>query len=126
MSRAANRINQRVVNPAMARMAGSRYWYMALLHHVGRRSGKTYATPLVAMRAADGFVIALPYGTTVDWLRNFQAAGRAQLQLRGHTYEVADPVIVDPAKALPQLSVTNRYLVRLIGAKEFVKLTRLP
>ena len=106
----------------MARIAGTTYWYTALLRHTGRKSGKSYATPLMAMRTSDGFLIALPYGTAVDWLRNLQAAGRAPLQLRGRTYEVADPVIVDPATALPQLSATMRNTMRWFGPKNYVKL----
>jgi deazaflavin-dependent oxidoreductase (nitroreductase family) len=101
----------------MARIAGSKYWYTALLRHTGRRSGKSYATPLMAMRVFDGFLFALPYGTNVDWLRNVQVAGRASLQLRGQTYEVADPVIVDPA--------TMRTAVRWFGVKDYLKLKRV-
>jgi len=76
VSRSVSRFNQRVINPIMAGMAGCRYWYTALLRHTGRRSGKGYATPLMAMRVSDGFLIALPYGTNVDWPRNVQATGR--------------------------------------------------
>jgi deazaflavin-dependent oxidoreductase (nitroreductase family) len=124
MSQIGSRFNQRVINPFMARMAGSKYWYTALLRHTGRRSGKSYATPLMAMRVHDGFLIALPYGTNVDWLRNVQVAGRASLQLRGQTYEVADPVIVDPATALPQLSAAMRNAIRWLGVKNYLKLRR--
>ena len=125
MSRTVSRFSQRVVNPVMTRMAGSRYWYTALLRHTGRRSGKSYTTPLMAMRTSDGFVIALPYGTNVDWLRNVQAAGRAPLQLRGGVYEVADPVIVDAATALPQLSAAMRNAMRWSGVKSYVKLKKM-
>jgi deazaflavin-dependent oxidoreductase (nitroreductase family) len=117
-----SRFSQRVINPVMARLAGCRYWYTALLRHSGRRSGKSYATPLMVMRASDGFLIALPYGTNVDWLRNVQAAGRAPLQLRGRVYEVADPVIADPATALPQLSAVMRNTMRWFDVKSYVKL----
>ena len=123
MSRTVSRFNQRVINPVMARMAGTRYWYTALLRHTGRRSGKSYATPLMAMRVSGGFLIALPYGTSVDWLRNVQAAGRAPLQLRGQTYVVADPVIVEPPTALPQLSAAMRNTMRWFDVKNYVELT---
>lgn len=122
----ARRFRSRVANPAMARIAGRRYWYMALLHHTGRRSGKSYATPLTPMRVSDGFLIALPFGSSVDWLRNLQSARRATLQLRGHTFEVGEPLLTDAATALPQLPVLTRTLSRWIGPKEFVKLKRLP
>jgi len=76
----------------------------------------------MAMRTSDGFLIALPYGTNVDWLRNVQAAGRAPQQLRGGVYEVANPVIVDAATALPQLSAAMRNAMRWSGVKSYVKL----
>jgi deazaflavin-dependent oxidoreductase (nitroreductase family) len=119
------RFRNRVVNPAMARIAGRRYWYTALLHHTGRRSGKTYATPLTPMRVSDGLLIALPFGSSVDWLRNLQSTGRATLQLRGDTFEVGEPVLTDAATALQQLPVITRTLSRWIGANDFVKLKRL-
>jgi deazaflavin-dependent oxidoreductase (nitroreductase family) len=126
VSRTVSQFGQHVLNPIMAHMAGSRFWYTALLRHTGRRSGNSYATPLMAMRVSDGFLVALPYGTNVDWLRNLQAAGRAPLQLRGQTYEIGDPVIVDPATALPQLSAIMRNTVRRFGAKNYVKLKSVP
>jgi deazaflavin-dependent oxidoreductase (nitroreductase family) len=110
----------------MANLAGSRYWYTALLRHTGRRSGKSYATPLMAMRTVDGFVIALPYGTNVDWLRNVQAGERAELQLRGQTYAVAHPLILDPPTALAQLSAIMRNTMRWSGVKNYAKLKLLP
>jgi deazaflavin-dependent oxidoreductase (nitroreductase family) len=126
VSRTVSQFSQHVLNPIMAHMAGSRFWYTALLRHTGRRSGNSYATPLMAMRVSDGFLVALPYGTNVDWLRNLQAARRAPLQLRGQTYEIGDPVIVDPATALPQLSAIMRNTVRWFGAKNYVKLKSVP
>jgi 2-heptyl-1-hydroxyquinolin-4(1H)-one methyltransferase len=117
-----NRFSKHVINPTMARIAGRKYWYMALLRHIGRRSGNSYATPLVALRAGDGFVIGLPYGTGVDWLRNVQATRRAELQIRGLKYEVTDPVIVAAAMALPQLSATIRNIMRWSRVKSYVKL----
>src|SRR3954452_3417920 len=47
----------------------------ALVRHVGRRSGRAYATPLVVARVAGGFVVELTYGPDVDWYRNITAAG---------------------------------------------------
>ena len=69
--------NKHVLNPVMMNLAGRKHWYAAVIRHTGRRSGKTYATPVVADRVANGFILPLPYGTGVDWLRNVLAAGRA-------------------------------------------------
>ena len=71
--------NKHVLNPAMLTLAGRKHWYAAVIRHTGRRSGKSYATPVVADRVADGFILPLPYGTGVDWLRNVLAAGSATI-----------------------------------------------
>ena len=67
---AVRTFNKHVLNPAMLLLAGREHWYAAALQHTGRRSGKTYTTPVVADRVVDGVIVPLPYGTGVDWLRN--------------------------------------------------------
>jgi hypothetical protein len=42
-----------------------------LIHHVGRRGGKTFETPVWAFRNDNHFIIALTYGTAIDWFPNF-------------------------------------------------------
>lgn len=77
------KFNKRVLNPLMLRMAGSKHWYAAVVEHTGRRSGKQYATPVAAEQTPDGFIIPLPYGVGVDWLRNVLAAGHATIRADG-------------------------------------------
>lgn len=66
--------NKHALNPVMMRMAGRKHWYAGVIRHTGRRTGQEYATPVVADRVADGFIVPLPHGTGVDWLRNVLAA----------------------------------------------------
>jgi hypothetical protein len=51
------------------KIAGGPLRAFSLLKHVGRMSGKAYATPLAAYPLGDGLVIALLYGdaTKVSW-----------------------------------------------------------
>jgi hypothetical protein len=56
------RFNRTLLNPVMLRMAGHQLFCAARLEHRGRRSGKAYATPLVAVPVAGGYAIPLPYG----------------------------------------------------------------
>jgi deazaflavin-dependent oxidoreductase (nitroreductase family) len=100
--------NKRVLNPAMLTMAGRRHWYAAVLRHVGRRTGRPYATPVVAVPVDGGFIVPLPYGEEVDWLRNAAAAGRAAIQFQGESFEVGAPVVLDAAQALPVLDERHR------------------
>lgn len=87
------RINRRFVNPRQLRTAGTPGAYAGVVHHVGRRSGTPYATPIVPFPTDDGFVVVLPYGTRPDWVRNVLAAGSATVVHEGRTVEVVDPKV---------------------------------
>ena len=115
--------NKHVLNPPMMWLAGRRHWYAAAIRHTGRRSGKEYATPVVADRVRDGFIVPLPYGTQVDWLRNVLAAGRATIKVGGGSYEVMQPEVIDAATAFPQLSPAHRWTWRLFGIEYYLKLS---
>lgn len=122
---AVRSFNKHVLNPAMMRLAGHKHWYAAVIRHTGRRSGKSYATPVVADRVIDGFIVPLPYGAGVDWLRNVVAAGSATVTVGGQTYDVVEPEIIDAAAALPQMSDRRRRAFSRFGINNFVKV-KLP
>ena len=71
---AIRRFNRAVLNPAMMKVAGSSHWYASVIHHQGRASGRSYATPVVVEQAGSQFYVPLPYGLT-DWCANVTAAG---------------------------------------------------
>jgi len=93
------RINHALVNPRQLRSAGTPGAYAGVVHHVGRRSGREYRTPMVPYPTGDGFVVVLPYGTRSDWVRNVLAAGAARIEHEGATYDVVDPRVVPIAEA---------------------------
>lgn len=115
---------QRVVNPITRRFAG-RVPGFGILTHVGRRSGRTYRTPLNVFHVDGTWMVALTYGSEVDWVRNVLAAGSATLLTRGRELRLVDPVLVrDPARRATPLPV--RLGLRLLGAEEFLRLTPAP
>jgi hypothetical protein len=57
------------LNPFILTHAGSHHSTFAVLHHRGRRSGRTYATPTSARPITDGFVIPLTFGNGADWFQ---------------------------------------------------------
>lgn len=115
--------NKRVLNPVMMLVAGRRYWYAAVIRHTGRRSGRAYATPVVADRVEGGFIIPLPYGTGVDWLRNVQASGGATLQVRGEIFEVAAPQIVAAATAFALVPPRHARVWRRMGIELYLRVS---
>ncbi|GAB3231649.1 nitroreductase/quinone reductase family protein [Mycolicibacterium hippocampi] len=119
---AVRTFNKHVLNPAMLLLAGRKHWYAAALRHTGRRSGKTYTTPVVAERVADGVIVPLPYGTGVDWLRNVVASGDAMITVHGRTYAVTDPQLIDAKTAGAQLSLRRRRVFERFGVDCFLKM----
>src|SRR5215468_10077503 len=89
----------RVARPLALRSAGKDGSNTSVIRHVGRQSGRRYATPVVAARNDDRFFIALPYGQHTDWLRNGLSEGSATIVSHGHTYEVDRPEVVPMAEA---------------------------
>ena len=57
VKRAVLRLVKHTVNRVSVPLARSGHGPFVLVRHVGRRSGRTYATPLVVARVPDGFVI---------------------------------------------------------------------
>ncbi len=118
--------NRHLLNPLMARLAGRKHSYAAAIRHTGRRSGKQYSTPVVAERFANGFVIPLPYGTEVDWLRNVLAAGQAAVSFQGKSYEVVHPEIIDGAAAMPLLTSWRQRTFQRFGIDRYLKVQDQP
>jgi len=89
----------RITRPLALRSAGKSGSNTAVVGHVGRRSGRGYETPVVAVAHEDEFLIALPYGDRTDWLKNVLASGAATLVVHGRTYDLDRPKIIPMARA---------------------------
>src|SRR5687768_2499989 len=72
----------------------------AVVEHRGRRTGRARATPVAARRVEGGFVIALAFGTEVDWHRNLLAAAGGWLRWKGTTYRIGTPRPIAADRAL--------------------------
>ena len=118
--------NKRLLNPLMLRLAGRKHWYASVIEHTGRHSGKQYATPVATERVPDGFVIPLPYGVGVDWLRNVLADGHATIRVNGQSYRVVQPEIISAEAAAPQLRPQRRRTYDLFGVKNYLKVKSEP
>jgi deazaflavin-dependent oxidoreductase (nitroreductase family) len=96
----------------------------AIVHHVGRQSGRAYTTPVVAWPIADGFIMSLPYGVDTDWCRNVLAAGQGTIDWHGRTYRVSRPEVIDAAIAQPLLPKWARWLFQVFPVRDFLKVDR--
>lgn len=116
------------LNPYLRKVAGTRlgmlYFNLSALHHVGRRSGRNYVTPLSAYPLGDGFVLAVAY-PYVDWRENVLAAGKCTLTWNGKAYALERPEVIsreEAMKAYPLL--VKPFLVGAAGQNDFLWLHR--
>jgi deazaflavin-dependent oxidoreductase (nitroreductase family) len=118
------RFNRRFNNPRMLRSAGRPGSPLAVIRHVGRRSGTPYETPIGVFPMEDDFLTVLSYGSDTDWLRNARAAGSAELAVDGQTYRVAAGQVIGRDEALPYVPAGQLPFVRLFGVTDFLVLRR--
>jgi deazaflavin-dependent oxidoreductase (nitroreductase family) len=95
----ALRLFTRAMRPLALRSAGKDGSSTSVVRHVGRQSGRTYETPVIAALHDEHFLIALPYGKRTDWLKNVLDKGSAAIVASGHTYEVDQPEVIPMAEA---------------------------
>lgn len=114
--------NRHVTNPVQRLWTG---WLpgFATLHHVGRKSGKSYRTPLNVFSTDQGVAVLLTYGPDRDWLKNIAAAD-ARLQRHGRTFTVGDPRVMTKAEAAPHVTGIGRLVFPRLPFDSAVLLTR--
>lgn len=95
---------------------------MGVVVHKGRRSGRTYQTPVNVFRTPGGFVIALTYGAEkTEWVKNVVAAGGCEVRTGGRSYQADSPrVYHDETRA--GIRPLERRVLGLIGAADFLSL----
>jgi deazaflavin-dependent oxidoreductase (nitroreductase family) len=113
----------KMLNPLIVKLAGRPHFHLAAqIRHVGRRSGRTYTTPVSARRSGDMIVIALTFGNQSDWSRNVRSAGGGTIRIEGEDYNVTKPQIMSRQDAEPfveaAFSPMNRAGFRMLGIKQ--------
>jgi deazaflavin-dependent oxidoreductase (nitroreductase family) len=90
--------------------------------HAGRKSHRRYSTPVNLFSDADGYVIALTYGTQSDWVKNVLASGSCELITGGRCYELTAEIRHDEQQRLVPRLV--RVPLRLLRVTDFMHLSR--
>ncbi len=115
------RLNRRFLNPVMLRLTGR--GSLIDLEHIGRRSGVTRHTPLMAFRQDGAVTIALTYGPDVQWLTNVRSAGGARVHMDRQILTLGAPEVLDSADGLSRIPQPQRTLLRWpIRCRDYVSL----
>lgn len=112
----------KLTNPLVVRFSGRPGGDLATVHHIGRRSGTSYATPVIAHRSGHDVVIPLPYGTEVDWLRNLMAMGAGVMDLDGATFPIDHPSLVEIDEVVETLPPSMANIVRSHRTRDAVRM----
>lgn len=117
------RFNRHVTNRITQPFAG---WLpgFGIVIHQGRKSGRTYRTPVNVFRDGNDDIFVLTYGAKTDWVRNVVAAGRTEMLTRGQRVRLTNPrLFTDSSKRWAPLPV--RQFLRLAGVSECMRMTRV-
>lgn len=118
-------INKRFTNHLTAGWAGKRFSPIALVLHIGRKSGCLYRTPVLTVERADRFVFALTYGDRVDWYQNVLAAGGCDLLWQGKKFHLQHPQQIPPQEGLREFPFPQRGVLKWLHIAGFFALTKI-
>ena len=116
-------LNKKFLNRLTLRIAGKMHCPIALIRHSGRKTGRSYATPILAAAVEDGFVFALTYGNHVDWYQNTLAAGGGELIWQEREYLLSAPRGMDEVDGRACFTQPLRTMLRGLGTKDFFHMT---
>jgi len=108
-------VTNRITGPAAARLGG-----FGVLHHQGRRTGNEYETPLNVWRQGSEVIVALTYGSDVDWLKNARAAEGSIIVMGGKEVRVGRPEIIPEHEGLARVPKTVGRLLGILDVNGFV------
>jgi deazaflavin-dependent oxidoreductase (nitroreductase family) len=117
------RFNRLIFNRVVRTFAGRRLSPVALVTHRGRRSGRRYRTPVLAMPVDGGVVVALFYGADRDWVRNVLAAGGCVIERGGRRVELTDPRLLDARDGRNLVPLVLRPALRLLRVRHLLRLS---
>jgi deazaflavin-dependent oxidoreductase (nitroreductase family) len=112
-----------LLNPVMMLLAGTRLMPLyGVIQHRGRRSGKTFRTPVVVRPIENGFIVPMPWGEGTDWFRNVRAAGGCVVRWKGRDYTIGKLEVVDASGAQSAFNGPMRTGMTRFGIKQVARL----
>ena len=116
-----NRYLNRFTRPMAKRLPG-----FAVLTHSGRRTGRTYQTPINIFRRGDDYFFFLTYGSDVQWVKNVLASGSCSIETRGRIVELADPELVTDPELRPAPPAVRFVEQRIAGVTQYLRMRARP
>ena len=116
----------RMTAPITRVLAGRRFFPLwAVVHHIGRKSGRELTVPVAVRVTPQLFIVVLPWGPGTNWARNVLAAGGCVVRWKGADHQTGRPEVVEQAQARSYYSRFEWAVVqRVFRAESFLLLHR--
>ena len=112
---------RRYVNP-LVRPVARRFPSFGVLTYRGRKTGRTYHTPINAFRRGDTYFFFLTYGSDVEWVKNVLAAGSCSLETQGRVVELVDPEVITDPDLRPAPPLVRFVEGRIAGVTQYMRM----
>ena len=96
--------------------------HFSIVRTVGRKSGKTFETPIIVRLIEGGFVCELTYGPEVNWYRNLVAANGGEILRDGVTTKIVGLEPMTTAEGITAFTPFQRLVLRMLKRTHFVRL----
>ena len=111
----------RYINP-ITRPIAKRLPAFAILTHRGRKSGRTYRTPINIFRRGDDYYVFLTYGSDVQWVKNVLATGSCSIETRGRVVELVEPELITDPELRPAPPHVRFIEQRIAGVTQYLRM----
>ena len=127
LERQAYRALNTVVRPSIQRGFGSPCvtpWGLVVLEHTGRRTGRQYRSPLLAMRVGRQVVVTTYRSKRSHWIQNLESQPRTHLWMNGerrpvHAHVMSSKRSVEPDGIADRVARPLRPAIRAMLAAGF-------
>ena len=107
------------LNRVTGQIARSRHGPFSLIRHVGRKSGRTFETPVILAKVPEGFIAELTYSEDVNWYRNIVASGGCVVLHHRVEYHVNHIDPCDPDRGLNAFPAPFRLILKAVRSNKF-------
>ena len=115
-------LNKKFTNKIIGCWAGKKGSPFSLVLYSGRKSGKKFQTPVIAVKQDSKFLFALTYGVKVDWYRNILANGCAGIKHQGKEYKLEKPILLAAETGRKLFPQPLRFFLILLKVTHFFEM----
>ncbi len=116
------RFVNRYMNPVM-RPVVKKLPFFAIVTHRGRKTGRSYRTPVNVFRRGNEYFVFLTYGSDSQWVKNVLANGSCSIETRGRVVELVDPELITDPELRPAPPAVRFLERRIAGVTQYLRMT---